>query len=240
MPRNSHSSPSIDCQPATRPSISGARYGKHRSRDRILGWKRESWKGSRSIGESRIVASQPHERRFSPGVEIVPPLSYDILPRVTGPESSKMFTTIEMALANSATSASARVYRPSLCPWPTWPLLSSRQRQRAAVNAEMRGSDSSVHHGPAIRMQHLARHIAGIVTSQEQEGWRHFVGLARPAHRSVLTERLQFLGGGATHRVERRPDRPRGHRIHTDAFADEVLREARARRRRGRCRCPHR
>src|SRR5215213_8339332 len=41
---------------------------------------------------------------------------------------------------------------------------------------------------PAVRVQHLADHVAGVLAGEEQEAWRHFVRLSRLAHRRVLDE----------------------------------------------------
>src|SRR4051812_4725956 len=46
---------------------------------------------------------------------------------------------------------------------------------------------------PAVRMENLPGHVAGVLAGEEQEAWRDLVGLSRPAHRRVLAEFGDFL-----------------------------------------------
>src|SRR3546814_1691058 len=74
--------------------------------------------------------------------------------------------------------------------------------------------------GAAVRMQHLPRHVAGIVAGEEQEGGRDLVGLAGAAHRGVLAEMRELFLIRPARRIERGPDRPRRDRVDADAVAD--------------------
>src|SRR5690606_29822137 len=76
---------------------------------------------------------------------------------------------------------------------------------------------------PAVGMQHLTRHIAAVIAGQEQEGRRDFIGLARPFHGCAFAEMRNLFGRSAAARVERRPDRPRGNRIHADALVHKIF-----------------
>src|SRR3546814_4630175 len=67
--------------------------------------------------------------------------------------------------------------------------------------------------GAAVRMQHLPRHVAGIVAGEEQEGGRDLVGLAGAAHRGVLAEMRELFLIRPARRIERGPDRPRRDRV---------------------------
>src|SRR3546814_15988332 len=72
-------------------------------------------------------------------------------------------------------------------------------------------------------MQHLPRHVAGIVAGEEQEGGRDLVGLAGAANRGVLAEMRELFLVRPARRIARGPDRPRRDRVDADAVTDQVL-----------------
>src|SRR5687767_2914037 len=74
-------------------------------------------------------------------------------------------------------------------------------------------------------MEHLARHVGGILAGKEEKARSHLARLARTAHRDVLAEILDLLGRLASERIERSPDRARSDRVHPDAVADEIFRK---------------
>lgn len=83
---------------------------------------------------------------------------------------------------------------------------------------------SAVHDRPAIGMQHLSRHVAGVVTGQEQEGRRNLIGLAGPTHRRAFAKMLQLFRTGAAAGIERRPDRAGRDSIDANALANQIFR----------------
>src|SRR5690606_6730606 len=84
---------------------------------------------------------------------------------------------------------------------------------------------SAIDHGPSVRVQHLPRHIGGILAGEKEESGSDLVRLPRPPHRRILAELLELFGTRTAAGIERGPDRSGGNRVHANAVFDQVLTE---------------
>src|SRR5215213_1067984 len=86
------------------------------------------------------------------------------------------------------------------------PLVENARTHRLVLgkNPNCRSAGGEI---PAVRVQHLADHVAGVLAGEEQEAWRHLVRLPGTAHRRVLAEFGNVFWLLAAERIERRPDR---------------------------------
>src|SRR5690606_26687327 len=78
---------------------------------------------------------------------------------------------------------------------------------------------------PAIHVEGLPDHVAGLSRGQEDVRRRAFGRLSGAAQGGALAELRELVLGLAMAGLERRPDGARGHRVHADSARGELLGE---------------
>src|SRR5215216_921931 len=105
-------------------------------------------------------------------------------------------------------------------------------RPRYLARSFQRGSFSALARDGALGKrcatgdaQNLAAYVARLLGGQEDVGWRQLGRLGRASHGGLRGAELRDLLGGHGGRDQRRPHRPRCHRVDPDAPPYKVLRK---------------
>src|SRR5437773_12460892 len=133
--------------------------------------------------------------------------------RLSAPRSSMKLAS-EVSLSRSTPSSSTMM---------SLTFSSSCFMSMAMINPQGgKGSDSGLHHHPAVDDQHLTRNVAREVGGEKEHRRRDIRSLAQPAHRNGPDQGLARLAGDLPGQL--RIDKPGRHGVHEYIARGQLLR----------------